>query len=254
MWRYQNTDELYHYGILGMRWGHRKVRETSDDIRTKKAKTSNNSNNTKKQKKKLTKGQKVAIGTAAVAATLVAAYGGYKLVKNHMDKYGDKTIKANTEIQHLGKNAVHNLDKTFYASFLKSDNKKYLNSKSIGHDNKWNIKQTITPLKDIKIAGKKESINTFKEWSKNNEQYKTHFKPFNNDKKSIERAYNDFIKEAPAGSEYYRKIADSFFKELKKKGYQATRDTYDQRLMKTKAPIIIFGNLENLKNKKIEKI
>jgi hypothetical protein len=30
MWQYNNTDELCHYGVLGMRWGHRKNRAVQD--------------------------------------------------------------------------------------------------------------------------------------------------------------------------------------------------------------------------------
>ena len=193
---------------------------------------------------------KILIGASVAAVALT----GTIAIKRYLNKYGNKTIKANKEIQHLGKDIVNNLDKTFYASFIKSDNKKYLNPKAVGHDNKWNINQTITSTKNIKIAGKKEALNTFKKWAKNDDMYRLNFKSFNDDKKSVEKAYNNFIKEAPAGSEYYRKISDSFFKELSKKGYQATRDTFDQRSMKTKAPIIIFDGLNNLKTKRVTKI
>lgn len=27
MWKYNYTDELYHYGVIGMRWNHRKAKE-----------------------------------------------------------------------------------------------------------------------------------------------------------------------------------------------------------------------------------
>lgn len=49
MWKYQNLDELYHHGVLGMRWGRRKATSSSG---SKKRKASQDHTRIQKLKKK----------------------------------------------------------------------------------------------------------------------------------------------------------------------------------------------------------
>ena len=124
-------DELNHYGVKGMKWGIRKERDS--DNKTSKFKL------TSKQKKAL------AIGAAAVGVG-VSVY----VLKKYGDKNFDKVIKSGKPIQHMSRYVDELLDKPFYASHLKKDNRIYEKADFIGAS-QWKTKMTLSSTKDIKI-------------------------------------------------------------------------------------------------------
>lgn len=100
MWEYNNLEELYHHGILGMKWGRRKSKYTSKDYRRAKAlskkKTNQLSNKELKElnnryqlestynknKSQRNVGRKIVVGSLATAGAIAGAIGTYTTIKN----------------------------------------------------------------------------------------------------------------------------------------------------------------------------
>lgn len=110
MWQYRYSDELYHYGVKGMKWGVITKKEPVGKSRRKSTKADDPSTKPPKKKSKhrlkleakykekgLTdeeaakeadkriKAEIIVGSAAAVAVTALAAYGGYKLYKGYHD-------------------------------------------------------------------------------------------------------------------------------------------------------------------------
>lgn len=137
------NNELMHYGVKGMKWGVIRKRGITGNIRDIQRKNSNNTLNdvrTKKNqvndksselnrydKKQMSTQKKMAIGAAAVAATLASGYGLYKVSKLLKSEAGKRAINAGKE--HFRRNIN---DGKFISDMNKEGKLTILNSKDWG--------------------------------------------------------------------------------------------------------------------------
>lgn len=241
------SDYIKHHGIRGQKWGVRRFQNKDGtltavgrkryDRESDANKSKGGDSNEEVNKTGLTDKQKRVLKTTAIASavTIGAAATAY-CIKKYGDKNFDKVLKSGTEMQHMSRIMNETLNKPFYASYLKSDNKIYAKNDFFGTN--WQSKMTLVTDKDIKIAGKKTAEKTYKEWLNNDPSAKERFG---------KQSYVSFNKNLNSPDIRDKAQYSKYYDALKKKGYDAVHDINDQWNSKTNAPLIVFGSLKDIK-------
>lgn len=213
---------IAHHGIKGQKWGVRRY-QNSDGSLTEAGRERYE----RKTKEAL---KKVAIGVGVASAVAAGVY----FTRQYMQKYGEVTLPHGTEFQHMSRYTDEVLNKPFYASYLKKDNKTYLKNEVTG--GRWNAQMKFKVNTDVRIPSNRHAEKMYTEWAKAVSQDSQH----NGTK--IPSSYYTFVANLTSPDMEFTKMRDDFYGKLKAEGYSAIRDLNDQAQSITKSPIIFFGN------------
>lgn len=257
-----HNEYLKHYGVLGMKWGVRRYQNKDGSLTTsgkrrrsqnknrvlsnkRKKNIEGKSNRDDKANKRLSTGKKV---TLAVGTTAIVAAGAY-FVHKYRTMNADAVIKKGKEFQRMGR-IGEDLSKPFYASYLKSDNKAYLKNDFFGTN--WKTQKILTSNRDLKIAGKRVSLDTFSEWVNTSPIAKEKFSSLDTSTKgNVKRAYSAFNRSMNSPDMRDKRVFNDFYSRLSNKGYDAIRDVNDQVYSGMKSPIFIFNGMSEIMTKKV---
>ena len=267
-------NELMHHGIKGQKWGVRRF-QRKDGTRTPAGKRrysgdSETSSNVDPSEKKrgLTDKQKkyIAVGAAAVAATMLVAGAMYVYKKNDMPmhtkhlKFGTKidldTLDASetvlakgSKLQRISSKSVEDYaeeGKRIFASYLKNDNRIYTEAmpeyikdwtrKGIVDGDGSAYKHILTTSKDIKVLPKRKMAELYMDITKSDYVDDGWFKRFAENLNDRNNAHTK-----------------AFFERVQKMGYDAVIDENDAGAF-TKSPLILLNPKDSIASSKSHKI
>lgn len=243
------NDELYHFGVKGMKWGHRKSRASSGE---RKKMTSD-------QKKALAK--KVALAGLGIAATAGAAYA----IKNN---YSDKVLKPGASI-HKVQIGTPGAYSGMYASYNKKDARKYFGrhanniSTFAGTNGVYNNEYTLK--NGARIASPHKAKKIFNDLYKSDSNFRKQADEAINNadglKSSTQKIVIGLSKKTGIGKYDAFNMAmykpsdakNKYFETLKKQGISGIHDLNDRRYSEygNKSGIIYFGDAETKSSKKL---
>ena len=293
MWIKNYSDELYHHGIKGQRWGVRRFQKKDGTLTSAGKKRYDDDGQVKKSKHRLMleeKYKKAGLSQqdaekeansrirtekilAVAAGVTVAACAAY-VIRNKIKDRTDGLIKAGDTLQRIEmQDTGGKLHDVFYTSKGKHDNKRYAGMLGMTRH-----KQTgeaylmkLESATDIKVASKDKAAKIFGDLYKNDASFRSsveehvskHFTGQNVIKdtknvsnRNIKKMYDNFNANLINIKADGSGADKTFYNKLKSAGYGAIQDVNDMKYSgyNAKNPLIVFGNSKNIMVKSVEAI